>query len=392
MAARMNRRLRMILIVLVILVAVAYVAMPYVRATSLIVRVAGIGGPAQAVLSVQDSRVNTEPRHMVPTRHGDVPAELYIPETISEHAVLVMPGFNSNGLDEQRLRSLAADIAASGYPVMALALPDLQRFRLTPAATDVIEDAVAWMSKQPRLAPDGRVGIIAVSFSGGLSVVAAGRDGIRDRVKFVVSLGGHGDMRRVMRYLATGRAPHVEGLENHAPHDYGVAVILNSLADRGVVPLEQAAPLRDAIETYLRASQATVISDAHAAPIFARAREMAATLPEPSRTYMQYVNDRNVSKLGAVLAGHLDQDGVNDPALSPELAPPPEAATFLLHGYDDNIIPPAESVLLAKYLRSKGVPTRVLLSGLITHASVNPDATVMDAWKLVSFWAAVIKQ
>ena len=119
---------------------------------------------------------------------------------------------------------------------------------------------------------------------------------------------------------------------------------------------------------------------------------MAAELPEPSRTYMQYVNDRNVSKLGAVLAAHLDQAGVNDPALSPELAPAPAASTFLLHGHDDNIIPPAESVLLASYLRSKGVHTRVLLSGLISHASVNPDAGAMDALKLVGFWASVIRE
>jgi hypothetical protein len=387
-----RRRLRTLLIVLIVLIAIVYGARPYVRATSLIVRVAAIGGPAQAIFSVQDSRVDTRPRHMVPTRHGDVPAQFYMPETVSERAVLVMPGFNSNGLDEQRLASLAADIAASGYPVMALALPDLQQFRLTPAATDVIEDAVAWMVQQQRLAPDGKVGIIAVSFSGGLSIVAAGRDRIRDHVQFVVSLGGHGDMRRVMKYLATGVAPHVNGVETHAPHDYGVAVILNSLADRGVVPIEQAGPLRDAIETYLRASQATVISDAHARPIFEKARAMTAALPEPSRTYMQYVNDRNVKKLGAVLIDHLNQDGVNNPALSPELAPPPRAATFLLHGQDDNIIPPAESVLLGNYLRSKGVHTKVLLSGLITHASVNPNATAMDAWKLVSFWGSVIKQ
>jgi hypothetical protein len=107
---------------------------------------------------------------------------------------------------------------------------------------------------------------------------------------------------------------------------------------------------------------------------------------------MKYVNDRDVTKLGAVLLPHLDLNGVNDPALSPELAPPPRAPTFLLHGNDDNIIPPVESVLLGNHLRSKGVPTKVLLSGLITHASVNPHATAMDAWKLVSFWASVIKQ
>src|SRR5688572_25226127 len=94
-AAQMpRRRLRMILIVLLVIVAIAYFATPYVRAASLIVRVAGIGGLAQTVLGLQDNRVNTEPRHMVPTRHGAVPAQFYMPETISERAVLVMPGFN----------------------------------------------------------------------------------------------------------------------------------------------------------------------------------------------------------------------------------------------------------------------------------------------------------
>lgn len=380
------------LIVVIVLLAIVYFAVPYVRAMSLIVRVAGIGGPVQTIASWQDTRVTKQPRHMVPTRHGEVPAQIYMPATVSEHAVLVMPGFNSNGIDEPRLAAFAEDIAASGYPVMAFALPDLQQFRLTAHSTDVIEDAVTWMTSQPRLAPDGTIGIIAVSFSGGLSVVAAGRDRIRDRVKFVVSMGGHGDMRRVMRYLATGIAPKVDGIDNHPPHDYGVAVILNTLADYGVVPTAQAAPLQSAIETYLRASQATVISDAAAAPIFAEARTMAMALPEPSRTYMQYVNDRDVARLGAVLLPHLDQAGVDDPALSPELAPPPAASVFLLHGHDDNIIPPAESVLLANHLKSKGVRTRVLLSGLITHASVNERATAMDQLKLVNFWAAVIKQ
>jgi dienelactone hydrolase len=382
----------MLLIVVLVLIAVVYVVAPYARAAALIVRVAEIGGPAQAIISVQDNRVEAQPRHTIPTRHGEVPAQFYMPATVSERAVLVMPGFNSNGLDEGRLAALAEDIAASGYPVMALALPDLQRFRLTPAATDVIEDAVAWMAQQPRLTTDGRVGIIAVSFSGGLSIVAAGRDSIRNKVAYVVSLGGHGDMRRVLKYLATGVGPKVDGLGDHPPHDYGVAVILNTLADRGVVPADQVGPLRAAIETYLRASQATVISDAAAAPIFTQARTMTESLPEPSRTYMHYVNERDVKRLGAVLVPYLDQDGVNDPALSPELARAPAARTFLLHGYDDNIIPAAESVLLAGHLRSKGVRTKVLLSGLITHASVNPNATAMDAWKLVSFWASVIKQ
>ena len=159
-----------------------------------------------------------------------------------------------------------------------------------------------------------------------------------------------------------------------------------------MLPADQVPALRAAIETFLLASQLTVFSQEQAAPVFARAREMTKTLPEPSRTYMQYVNDRAVGDLGPVLARHLAQKGDDDPALSPELAPPPAAPVFLLHGHEDNIIPAAESVLLAQRLRAEGVDVRVLLSGLLTHASVNPAASARDAWKLVSFWADVLRQ
>jgi dienelactone hydrolase len=378
-------------VILAIAIAV-YAAAPYARAASLIVRAASLGGRAEAIADAQAHEVTARPAHAVPTRHGDVPARFYVPDAQPRRTVLVMPGFNSFGIDEPRVAALATDLAGSGFRVMSMALPDLRRFRLTPAATDVIEDAVAWLAAQPDSAdPDGKVGVIAVSFTGGLSISAAGREGIRDKVAFVVSLGGHGDLRRVLRYLATGDAPRAGGLEAHAPHDYGVTVILNGLADRGVVPLDQVDALRDAIATYLVASQLTAGDQTEADRMFATAREMTHALPEPSRTYMKYVNDRAVDELGQVLVPHLDQLGADDPALSPELAPPPAAPVYLLHGYDDNIIPAAESLLLADDLRAKGADVQVLISGLITHAQVSASATASDAWKLIRFWKEILR-
>jgi dienelactone hydrolase len=370
----------------------AYGATPYARAASLIVRAADIGGRAEAFANLRADRVDRIPPHSIPTRHGDVPAQFYRPASTSERTVLVMPGINSRGIEEPRLVALATDIAASGFTVMAMSLPDLQRYRITPRATDVIEDTVAWMAAQRDLPGAGAVGIVGVSFAGGLALSAASRDAVRNKVAFIVSLGGHGDIRRVMRYLATGDAPRVPGLDTHPPHDYAVAVVLHGLADRGVVPHAQVGALHAALETFLLASQLTVVGQEQAAPVFARAREMTTALPEPSRTYMQYVNDRAVGALGPVLARHLAQQGDDDPALSPELGPPPAAPVFLLHGRDDNIIPAAESVLLGNHLRAEGAEARVLLSGLLTHASVNPAASARDAWELVSFWADVLRQ
>jgi hypothetical protein len=246
-----------------------------------------------------------------------VTERFYEPERATRRTVLLVPGIHSMGVEEPRLTALARDLAGAGMRVMALALPDLQRYRITLDATDVLEDAVAWMASQESLAPDGKIGVLGVSFAGGLAIAAAGRPAIRDRVAFVVSFGGHGDLRRVMHYLTTGEAPVVAGLTTHPPHDYGVAVILYDLADRGVVPDDQVAGLRHGVETFLLASQLTLVSMDEANATFAKARAMAEAMPEPSRTYMGYVNDRSVTKLGPVLAPFLVELGADNPAVSP---------------------------------------------------------------------------
>jgi dienelactone hydrolase len=388
----MSRRV-LVTISAVAVVALVYVGVPYARAAAFIVRAADLGGRAEAIATWDACAVIVQPRHQVSTRYGDVAARLYVPDGGARRTVLLVPGIHSMGIEEPRLTALANDLAGAAVTVMAMALPDLQAYRITPRATDVIEDAVTWMAARPDLAPDGRVGIVGISFAGGLSISAASRPSIRDKVAFVLSFGGHGDLPRVMRYLATGEAPQVPGLEAHPPHDYGVAVILYGLADRGVVPMDQVAALREGIETFLLASQLTLVDMNQANATFAKAREMATKLPEPSRTYMNYVNDRAVGKLGPALVPYLHQLGSDDPALSPQRVDHPASAPiFLLHGSGDTVIPAAETAIFSEDLRRKGADVHVLLSDLITHAEVNRAATYLDVLKLVNLWARALRQ
>jgi predicted esterase len=82
-----------------------------------------------------------------------------------------------------------------------------------------------------------------------------------------------------------------------------------------------------------------------------------------------------------------------DPAASPERAPrPPAAPVFLLHGDDDTVIPAAESVVLGNYLRERDADVTVLLSQIITHAELDRSAAISESWKLISFWAGVLRQ
>jgi len=388
-----SRGARILAATVIIVAILAYLAVPYVRAASLFVRVAHLGGRVEALANDHAHTVTIEPPHTVHTRNGDVPAQFYRPDGRFSRSVLLIPGIHSMGIKEPRLTAMAKDLAGTGVLVMTLALPDLQHYRLTTKSTDVIEDAVSWMAQRPELAPDGRIGLMGISFAGGMSIVAAGRESIRDKLAYVLSFGGHADLPRVLRYLATGEEVHLPGVKIVPPHDYGVAVILHGFADQGIVPAEQVAPLRTGIERFLYASQLTLVDINEANATFTQAREYEKTLPEPARTYMHYVNERNVKKLGPALLPYLNETGVESPTLSGDRAiAPPAAPVFLLHGSEDSVIPTAESVLLADYLRTKGVDVQLLVSELITHAEIDRAAAAGETVRLVSFWANVLKK
>jgi len=389
----LSRQWRMAAALAVVIAILGYVAAPYLRAGSLFVRAAHLGGRVESLANASAHAVTISPPQSVPTRSGSVPAQFYRPDTRTSRTVLLIPGIHSMGITEPRLTALAKDLAGSGITVMTLALPDLQHYRITVNSTDVIEDAVRWMAKQPDLAPDGRVGVVGISFAGGLSMVAAARPSIRDKVAYVLSFGGHADLPRVLHYLATGEEEHLPGVKLVPPHDYGVAVLLDEFADQGIVPAEQVAPLRKGIETFLLASQLTLVNMDQANTTFQQARDYAKTLPEPALTYMNYVNDRNVKKLGPALLPYLNESGVDSPNLSADRsADVPSAPVFLLHGSEDSVIPTAESVLLNDYLRRKGADVHLLVSELITHAEIDRAAAAADTWKLVSFWSDVLEK
>ena len=102
-----------------------------------------------------------------------------------------------------------------------------------------------------------------ISFAGGLSIVAAGRPALRDRVAFVLSFGGHGDLPRTLHYLATGVQP--DGM-HRPPHDYGVAIILLGVADRVVPRVSGSRRCAHAILSFLEASRLDMVDKEQALP------------------------------------------------------------------------------------------------------------------------------
>lgn len=403
------RRLAALAVVVAALAAGAFVARPYVHGLSFVIRAADMKGTLRRLADV-DAGPARESEITLPLQRGPLRARVYTPEGRHRRTALLVSGLHPSGIEEPRLVRLARELSASGITVVTPDIPELSRFEIAPGITDAIEQAAGWLAADSRLTPDHIVGLMGISFSGGLSIIASGRPSLAGRVAYVFAFGGHDDLPRVLRYLCTGIEPYPPGrvrLKSDAkpngsvrlqpdpidqpfvrpPHDYGVAVILLGAADR-MVPRVQAEPLRAAVRRYLLASALDTVDKPRADVEFAALRELVRRLPEPSATLLRYVNDRDVVHLGPRLLPYVTAYG-GDAALSVSRSPKPSVPVFLLHGIEDNVVPPLESEYLADDLRGHA-PTRLLLSGLISHAEADRPPKIGDILELASFWGDLL--
>jgi dienelactone hydrolase len=376
-------------LMIVTLVAIACVVLaPYWHSAAMLVRTAATQ-TAIGRVARWDARPVTARVETIATPEGPVRVRIFTPDATSGAAVLLVSGVHPDGIDEARLVALASDLASTGVNVVTPEIPDLRQYRLTARVTDTLEHAAEWLADRRELSGGQRIGMIGVSFTGGLAVVAAGRPRLRDRVAYVLSFGGHGNLPRVLRFFCTGIEPQLPGSDpkRRMPHDYALAVLLHQAADLAVPP-DQAEPLRRGIEIFLHASAMARIDQPAAQGILEAGRAFQEALPEPSATLIRLVNNRDVTALGARLLPYLDRLG-QDPSLSPDRSPPPTAAVYLLHGADDNVIPAVESQLLAAHLAGR-TRVRVLLSGFLRHVDVTSRPTLADTWRMIAFWKSAL--
>jgi dienelactone hydrolase len=396
-----GRRLTLLIVMIVSLCVGALVARPFVHGLSFVVRASHMHGTVGRVADF-GTATTREREITIPVARGALRARIYEPTRTPRRAALLISGLHPAGINEPRLVDLARQLSASGLSIVTPDIQELSHFEITPATTDAIEQAALWLSSQPALSRDGRVGLMGISFSGGFAVVAAGRKSMAGHTAFTAAFGGHDDLPRALRYLCTGveEGPRHEVRLNpgaagdqepfaRAPSDNGIAIILLGIADR-LVPPSQVEPLRAAVRRFLSASYLDRVDSPKAEQEFAALRQVAKLMPQPSATLLRYVNERDVIHLGprllpfvGVYSGH--------PALSPSKSAKPSSPVFLLHGNDDNVIPAVESEYLAADLRGHA-PIRLLLSDFLSHAKPDRPAHVGEVFQLAGFWGDLLSR
>jgi dienelactone hydrolase len=378
------RRKRWLLILAAAAIVAAIVVWPTIQTTALLLDLADWRSFPRGLLPARAVETRAT-MFTIPTRHGPVAARLDEPVTGARRTLVVFPGVHAAGLDEPRLTRFSERLAATGLNVLSVPLPDLRVFRLTGRSTDIAEDAAGWAAGNARLAADRRVGVVGISFAGGLAVVAAGRPSLADRITAVVSLGGHGDLERVLEYLCTGTLPDGTRLP---PHEYSLGVVLLAAVPY-LVPPDEVAALERVVERYLYASTDESPDFARGRPIVADIERLANAAPDATRRVIRWMLARDVVAGGRAIRPFIG-DLARDPALSPERSPAPNVPVFLLHGRDDNVIPATETPRLAEYLQSHRTPeVQWLLTPILSHIGIDRSPAVLDVWRLVRFWRAL---
>ncbi len=297
----------------------------------------------------------------------------YRPQQVRAEIVLVH-GVQYKGIREPRLVRFARALASEGLLVVTPELPELADYRIDVRSIDRIGLAARALATR-----EGHpVGIIGTSFAGGLSVMSAARADYRSSVRFVLSLGGHEDIDRVSRYLATGHAesPYAD-ISGVAPHDYGLLVLLHSQASRFFAPTDMAAA-ELAITAWLHEDRDA--ARAHLAVIVdAGVRERLAGLMERGER-----GPWQSAVLADLDAHHAESRSLSPSAVLAEVQCP----VYLLHGSDDSVIPATETMYFAA--DAPRVVKRALISPAIVHVEVGKGPSRWDQLELVDFLADVL--
>lgn len=309
-------------------------------------------------------------------RAGPIRARLYRSSGTSVAPGLVIAhGVHYLGIDEPRLVPFARELARSGRIVLTPELSDLMDYRITGASVAVIEDAVRWLSERPEVTRR-RVGLLGLSFAGGLSLVVAEDPNAAARLEYVTSVGGHDDLERVLRFLVSDRIETPSGVRPMKAHDYGLVVAVYGYLDRFVEAPDHDV-LRSSLRAWLHEDRPT-------------ARALAAKCSTAScRHVFELVENGSTRELAPELTRILAEHRAELDALSPrgKLARI-TIPVYLLHGSADNVIPPSETEWAELELHDQ--PHLCLVSPLIQHVEMVSRASLGDEFALVDFVARIL--
>ena len=279
-----------------------------------------------------------------------LPADVYEPAGRVRGTVLFVHGMTVLGHRDPRQVRACHVLAGAGLRVVAPRVPGLAALHVRLEDLEHVADAVLAVSARPELGGGRPVGVFSVSYSAGLCLIAAAREAVQPHVAALLALGTYSDGVGWARWL----------VEAEEADEYGRLLML-----RQFLP-EVLGPRPGVDEALLALLTDLVMHDGE--PRFQAV--MARIEDEERRLVERLRGDRAwCSELSAVLRAKGTYERFR-PLCPADVAPRLRVPVALVHGATDRVVPPQESRDLHALLDAGGAPTRLVVTGLLTHGDV----------------------
>lgn len=371
-------------IVTTLVMLLAIVAAPaerHLRAASLLLGLAGTPAAFDPLVSSEFGVESVEiPADVTSSHTSMVRARIYRPvgHALSRPRGLVLGhGVHWLGIDEPRLVGLARAFARAGVVVLTSELGPLADYRIDDEGNlDALRVSVRYLARDPGVRSGG-VGLLGVSFAGGLALRVAAEPALAADLAYVASIGGHHDMARVAKYFVTDKVETPDaGVIEWKAHDYGLAVLVYNAPER-FVSQEDAPKLRRAVRAFLREQ-------------YGESAMASLELSPAGRAVYDRIARRDRMALADTVLRELPSMKPTMDAASPagrmqDIRVP----VFLLHGSHDDVVPPSESKWSAREA-SRSRDVHLLVTSKIGHAEMGKNESVLDELRILSFMASLL--
>lgn len=282
--------------------------------------------------------------------HSLIEMDVYQARTEYRGTLVVVHGMSPKGKRDPRITALCNALSHVGFKVLAPEIISIKSLTIDAADIQTLAAIFQAVAENESHAPNGKIGVLAPSFSGAMALAAAAMPNVSERIEAICAIGAFTQVETVMKFL----------LQANEADAYGRFIALKKII--GILfPFDN--PYKSALDAALDDN----------------INERCIDAPDSAlQGFLQSLNVDDRKQVNRLFQDAVYRDELftaSKAMLSEELAAINiiqhvdglKARVFLLHGRSDMVIPCEQSKQLYRQLKSSRKKVDLVITPFINH-------------------------